>query len=589
MRQVRIGLAQINVTVGDLSNNTKKIISYIHKAKDEGVDIVTFPELAITGYPPQDLLLKPQFLKDNLACLQEIIKTTQNIGVVVGFVDREDDIYNAAAVIHNGKLLGVHHKVYLPNYGVFDENRYFQSGVHTQVFQIQDCTFGVNVCEDIWYPGGPTSLQALNGAELILNISASPYYVGKPLYREQMMSVRAADSVVAIAYNNLVGGQDRLIFDGCSLVVNQTGHVLARGKLFEEDFIIADINLDDVVRTKLNDSRHRKEVLNSKLSGEPPLPKIVSIHLPPESAKPVEKKTTPTVNPFLPKVSTYLYNPYKEVYDALTLGVRDYVRKNGFKKVVIGLSGGIDSALTATIAVDALGKENVIGVSMPGQYSSQGSLDDAKQLVQNLGIEYRIISIQTAFEAYLKTLADAFKGTQRDVTEENLQARIRGNILMALSNKFGYLVLTTGNKSEVSVGYATLYGDMAGGLAIISDVPKTMVYALSEYRNAMAGYDLIPKNTITKAPSAELRENQKDSDSLPEYGILDGILHAYVEEDKSLEEIVALGYDEKTVLDVVRKVDSSEYKRQQAAPGLKITSKAFGPDRRLPITNKYRG
>jgi len=589
MRQVRVGLAQINVTVGDLDGNTQKIIDYLHRARNEGVDIVSFPELAVTGYPPQDLLLKPQFLKDNLACLQEIVKETQHIAAVVGFVDREDDIYNAAAIIHNGKLLGVYHKVYLPNYGVFDENRYFQSGIRNQIFQINDCVLGMNICEDIWYPGGPTTLQALSGAELIINISASPYYVGKPLYREHMISVRAADNVVVVAYNNLVGGQDRLIFDGYSLVVNQAGQVLARGKLFEEDFIVTDINLDDVVRTKLNDSRHRKEVLNLKLSGGPTLPKSVSISPPERITRPVEKKSPPQVNPFLPKVWTFAYNPYKEVYEALALGVRDYVRKNGFSQAVIGLSGGIDSALTAVIAVDAIGGENVLGVSMPGRYSSQASLDDAEQLARNLGIDYKVIPIQTAFDAYLETLAEAFKGTPQGVAEENIQARIRGNILMALSNKFGYLVLTTGNKSELSVGYATLYGDMAGGLAVISDVPKTMVYALAEYRNSVAGYDLIPKSTLMKPPSAELRENQRDMDTLPDYAILDGILHAYVEEDKSLEEIVALGYDRDMVMDIVRRVDGNEYKRQQAPPGLKVTSKAFGPDRRFPITNKYRG
>ncbi|GAK50291.1 NAD+ synthetase [Candidatus Moduliflexus flocculans] len=589
MRQVRIAMAQMNATVGDLEGNTAKIIEGVKRAKTENADIVTFPELAITGYPPLDLLLKPQFLSDNRAMLERILDHTQGITAVVGFVDQQDDIYNAAAILHDRQLLGIYHKVFLPNYGVFDENRYFQSAGETQrIYRVGDITFGVNVCEDIWYPEGPMVLQALSGADLILNISASPYYAGKPTYREHMTSVRAADSVVVVAYNNLIGGQDRLIFDGGSLLVNQAGQIIARGKLFEEDFIVADIDLDDVSVAKLSDPRHRKAVLALKMSGEPLCEKVCAD----ASARKEPTRLTRTAASSASSAARPLPDemlPMREMYDALTLGLRDYVRKNGFKKVVLGLSGGIDSAMVATISMDALGADNVVGVLMPGPFSSQGSIDDAKQLVENLGIQHHLISITPIYEAFVGQLAEAFAGRKPDVAEENLQARCRGNILMALSNKFGYLTLTTGNKSEVSVGYATLYGDMAGGLGIISDVPKTTVYALAEYRNYIAGRDLIPRATIDKAPSAELRADQKDSDSLPEYHVLDGILKAYIEHDKSVDDIVALGYDPHVVRDVIRKVDHSEYKRQQAAPALKVSVKAFGPDRRLPITNKYQG
>lgn len=593
MRQVRIAMAQMNATVGDLEGNTHKIIEGVKRAKTENADIVTFPELAITGYPPLDLLLKPQFLSDNRAMLERILDHTQGITAVVGFVDQQDDIYNSAAILHDRLILGIYHKVFLPNYGVFDENRYFQSAGETQrIYRVGDITFGVNVCEDIWYPEGPMVLQALSGADLILNISASPYYAGKPTYREHMTSVRAADSVVVVAYNNLIGGQDRLIFDGGSLLVNQAGQIIARGKLFEEDFIVADIDLDDVSVAKLSDPRHRKAVLALKMSGEPLCEKVCAdaptrkepTRLARTTASSASSATSAAARPLPDEML-----PLREMYDALTLGLRDYVRKNGFKKVVLGLSGGIDSAMVATISADALGAENVVGVLMPGPFSSQGSIDDAKQLVENLGIQHHLISITPIYEAFVGQLAEAFEGRKPDVAEENLQARCRGNILMALSNKFGYLTLTTGNKSEVSVGYATLYGDMAGGLGIISDVPKTAVYALAKYRNYIAGRDIIPHATIEKAPSAELRADQKDSDSLPEYHILDGILKAYIEHDKSVDDIVALGYDPQVVRDVIRKVDHSEYKRQQAAPALKVSVKAFGPDRRLPMTNKYQG
>ncbi len=593
MRQVRIAMAQMNATVGDLEGNTTVVIEAIKRAKEKQVDIVMFPELAVSGYPPQDLLLKPQFLHDNKTMLQRIIDQTRGITAIVGFVDQQDDIYNAAAIIHDRRLLGIQHKVYLPNYGVFDENRYFQAGDPGNIYQIGDVVFGVSICEDIWYPEGPMVIQALSGAHLILNVSASPYYIGKPAYRQKMIAVRAADSVVVVAYNNLIGGQDRLIFDGGSLLVNQSGQILAQGTLFEEDFVVADVDLDDVAIARLSDPRHRKAVMEMKLGRTPMCKRICAEPAHREKTEHISRHIRSRIEQEAPTSQELAApsgdNHLKEIYDALTLGLLDYVRKNGFKKVVLGLSGGIDSAMVATIATDALGSENVLAVLMPGPYSSQGSLDDAKRLVENLKIQHRIIQITPVYEAFVAQLAEAFEGRPADVAEENIQARTRGTILMAISNKFGYLTLTTGNKSEVSVGYATLYGDMAGGLGVISDVPKTTVFALAEYRNNVAGCDLIPRNTIEKPPSAELREDQKDSDSLPEYHILDEILRAYVEHDKGIDDIIALGYNPEMVKDIIRRVDHSEYKRQQAAPALKVTTKAFGPDRRLPITNKYKG
>ncbi|PIE32608.1 NAD+ synthase [candidate division KSB3 bacterium] len=594
MRQVRIAMAQINATVGDLEGNAAKITEAIQRARDHDADIVTFPELALTGYPPQDLLLKPQFLTDNKQYLNKIIEQTRGITAIVGFVDQDDDIYNAAAILHNQELLGVQRKVYVPDYGIFNENRYFQAAGETQaIYQIGDVVFGVNICEDLWYPGGPMALQALSGADLILNVSASPYYVGKPDYREKMIAVRATDSVVVVAYNNLIGGQDRLIFDGGGLIVSQAGEILAQGKLFEEDFIMADVDLDDVSVSKLNDPRQRKAMLEMKTNNTPLCPRVVAEPVAEKSRRHAEQTPQSPLSGQgecvdVPPVSRSMIR-CQEMYEALKLGLRDYVRKNGFQKVVIGLSGGIDSAMVAMIATDALGPDNVLGVLMPGPFSSKGSIDDAKALVESLGIRHHIVSITPMYESFVGQLAEVFEGRAPDVAEENIQARCRGVVLMGIANKFGYLTLTTGNKSEVSVGYATLYGDMAGGLGVISDVPKTTVYALAEYRNAVAGRDLIPRNTIDKAPSAELREDQKDSDSLPDYHVLDGILKAYVEHDKSIDDIIALGYEPEIVRDVIRKVDRSEYKRQQAAPALKVSTKAFGPDRRLPITNKYQG
>jgi NAD+ synthase (glutamine-hydrolysing) len=575
MRALRIGLAQINPTVGDLPGNGQKILGYIGQARELGVDLVAFPELAITGYPPEDLLLKPDFIRANLDCLQQIVEEARSITAVVGFVDSADDIYNAAAIIHDGALAGVYHKMYLPNYGVFDENRYFQAGTDCPVFVLQGTTVGINICEDIWYPTGPSEVQALaGGAGVIVNISSSPYHAGKGLARERMLATRAADNVAIVAFCNLVGGQDELVFDGNSVVFDERGELVVRGKQFEEDLVVADLDVGSVFRQRLHDPRRRKEKLAADVG------KVSRIALP-EVKSQGEK-------PPLPVRKMERLEPLAEIYQALVLGTRDYVHKNGFQKVVIALSGGIDSSLTAAIAVDALGKENVVGVFMPSRYSSEESREDARRLAENLGIEFLVIPIDATFQAYLDMLAEPFAGMEPDVTEENIQARIRGNILMALSNKFGWLVLTTGNKSEVSTGYCTLYGDMAGGFAVIKDVPKTLVYQLAGHKNGSAGCEVIPRRVFEKAPTAELRPDQRDEDTLGPYATLDPILHAYVEEDKGLDEIVALGFDEATVRRVIGMVDRNEYKRRQAPPGVKITPRAFGKDRRLPITNQYK-
>jgi len=552
-------------------------LTAIAEARALGADIVTFPELAICGYPPEDLLFKPQFIAANLTCLDKIVEATKGITAIVGFVDAREDIYNAAAIAFNGKLYAIYHKIFLPNYGVFDENRYFRAGSECPVYTICGIGVGVNICEDIWYEAGPATVQAYAGAEVIINISASPYYAGKGNFRERMLATRASDNVTIVVYTNLVGGQDELVFDGNSMVIDEKGEVLARGKQFEEDLIVVDLDVEAVFRTRLHDPRWRK----TSIAAHGQLwqaPRIM-----------ISDSPLVTPKPPLPSRCSSVRNPSAEVYDALVLGLRDYVRKNGFQQVVIGLSGGIDSSLVATIAADALGAANVIGVSMPSRYSSPESISDAELLARQLGIKYLNIPIEKIFQAYLDTLAEQFKDTRPDVTEENIQARIRGNILMALSNKFGWLVLTTGNKSEIATGYTTLYGDMAGGFAVIKDVPKTLVYQLAHYRNSIAGYDLIPSNIINKAPSAELRPGQKDTDTLPPYDLLDPILKAYVEEDKSVEQIIGAGFDEAMVKRAARLVDSSEYKRRQAPPGIKITPRAFGRDRRLPITNRFTG
>ncbi len=575
MRQLRIGMAQINTTVGDLEGNTQQILKAIAEARSLGVDLLTFPELAICGYPPEDLLLKPQFLKENLRSLKRVVSDCEGITVVVGFVDAKGDIYNAAAVIHDGRLVSIYHKIYLPNYGVFDEKRYFQAGSECPVHIIGGVGVGINICEDIWYEAGPDTAQTYSGGEVIVNISASPYYFGKGNLREKMLAARASENVTIIAYNNLVGGQDELVFDGNSMVLDETGRVIARGKQFEEDLVVADLNIEAVSRRRLQNPKWRKETLRleERWSGA----KIVVSDVPSASPKP----------PLSPRQLEACSLP-GEVYGALVLGTRDYIIKNGFGEVLIGLSGGIDSALVAAIAVDALEPSNVVGVAMPSRFSSPASISDAGLLAKNLGISLITIPIEKVFQAYLETLSSSFEGTDPNVAEENMQARIRGNILMALSNKFSRLVLTTSNKSETATGYTTLYGDMAGGLAVIKDVPKTMVYELARYRNSIAGSELIPATIIEKMPSAELRPGQQDTDSLPPYDVLDPVLTAYVEEDKSIEQIVAMGIDEDVVKQAARLVDTSEYKRRQAPPGVKITPRAFGRDRRLPITNRFK-
>jgi NAD+ synthase (glutamine-hydrolysing) len=576
LRTLRIALAQLNPTVGDFEGNVSKIINYIGEAEKSGSQIVVFPELSITGYPPEDLLLKPKFIEDNLKALEKVQKGVRNIIAVVGFVDRKNDIYNAAAVIYNRKLIDTYHKIYLPNYGVFDEVRYFQAGTRYPVYKIGDACFGVNICEDIWYPEGPARLQALAGAELIININASPYRIGKGRFRENILSVRALDNIVIVAYLNTVGGQDELVFDGGSFIIDENGNVKARGRQFEEDLIVADLNLEAVKMKRLHAPRRRQEVIKLGKGSVEDITVSVKKHEEKEFVNLLSK-------------SHEILEPLEEIYEALVLGTSDYVKKNGFKGVVIGQSGGVDSSLVSTIAVDALGKENVTGIFMPSPYTSKESREDAYALADNLGIKIREIPIDSIFNSYLDSLKKEFRRLPIDTTEENIQARIRGNILMAFSNKFKWLVLTTGNKSEMSVGYATLYGDMAGGFAVLKDVPKTIVYELCRWKSKKEGRVVIPERVLWKEPSAELKPKQKDTDMLPPYSLLDPVLRAYIEEDKGFEEILATGCDVESTKKVVRMVDTSEYKRRQAPPGIKITQRAFGRDRRFPITNKYRG
>jgi NAD+ synthase (glutamine-hydrolysing) len=576
MRTLRIGLCQINTTVGDIEGNTKKILDYIARGKKMGADLLIFPEMAVTGYPPEDLLLMPKFIDANLKAIRRIAKSTSSMTAVVGFVNKDGDIFNSAALLHNGKLVDAYSKIYLPNYGVFDEDRYFHVGKENFIFTLKSTPIGVSICEDLWYPGDPIRTQTLYGrAELIINISSSPYHTGKVAFREKMISTRASDNLAIVAYCNLVGGQDELVFDGGSMIFDQTGELIVRGKQFEEDLVMADLNTEAVFRMRLHDPRIRRERLSDEERG---LRKIELSN----QARSAKRKPIP------PGRDPKPLNRLDEIYAALVLGTGDYIRKNGFQTVLIGLSGGIDSALTAAIAVDALGKKGVVGVAMPSPYSSGGSIEDSELLARNLGIRLIRIPITEIFQAYLKTLSSPFKGLRPDVTEENIQARIRGNILMALSNKLGWLVLTTGNKSEMSVGYCTLYGDMAGGYAVLKDVPKTLVYELAKFRNKKEGKSIIPRRVFTKPPSAELRPDQKDEDSLPPYSVLDPILQAYVEEDKGVEEIAKMGFKESLIKKVINMVDQNEYKRRQSPPGVKITHRALGKDRRLPVTNKYR-
>ena len=567
---LRLAMAQINAVVGDLEGNRAKILDWIGRARDLEADLVTFPELVLTGYPPEDLLLKPRFIERNLEILKELAAAVSGITAVVGFVDRREGIYNAAAILKDGQISGVYHKICLPNYGVFDEVRYFQVGKLSTMIEVGDVRVGLCICEDIWFPDGPAAQQAMEaGAEILINISSSPYHAGKRHERESMLRSRAIDNTAIVAYNNMVGGQDELVFDGDSLVFDEKGQIIARGAQFEEDLVVVDLDMEAVGRSRLKDPGRLQRGDSEEIT-------VVSIPGPRSDKKP------------LPQVE--IREPLgddAEVYQALVVGTRDYVRKNKFHKVVIGLSGGIDSALTATVAVDALGGSNVIGVSMPSKFSSEGSVEDSKVLALSLSIELMTIPISEAMNAYESVLGPSFEDREPDVAEENLQARIRGNLVMALSNKFGWLVLSTGNKSEFSVGYCTLYGDMAGGFSVLKDVPKTMVFSLAEYCNRAAGSERIPRIIIEKPPSAELRPDQKDTDSLPPYDRLDPILQAYVENDQSVAEMIEMGFDSDTVRHVVSLVDFSEYKRRQAAPGVKITPRAFGRDRRMPITNRF--
>ena len=576
-RTFRLALAQINTTVGDIPGNTAIMLDCIQQARDARADLIAFPEMATTGYPPEDLLFKPSFLRENVAAMEKIVAAAADTAVVVGYVDMGTDISNAAALGYDGKLVDVYRKMYLPNYGVFDEDRYFRRGDTCPVYVINGVGVGVNICEDVWYPIGPIAVQRDSGAELIVNINASPFHAGKRSYREKMIATRAADHGLFVAYLNAVGGQDELVFDGASLVCDMNGDLVTRGPAFKESLVITDLDIEAVFRTRLRDSRPRKE--NPTILREIGTSKVVQV----SGFEPQERPPLP------PSGHAPEMEEVEEVYHALVLGTGDYLRKSGFAKVLVGLSGGVDSALTATVARDALGPDNVVGITMPSRYSSEGSISDAQELADNLGIELWNVPMEPAHLAFGEILEPFFRGTEPNVAEENVQARIRGNILMTISNKFGWIVLTTGNKSEIAMGYATLYGDMAGGFAVIKDVPKTLVYRLCQWRNQHGDpHPVIPQAIINKSPSAELKEGQLDQDSLPPYEVLDPVVKAYVEEDCSYQEMVALGFDPQVVRQVISAVDRNEYKRRQAPPGVKITPRAFGKDRRLPIVNRYR-
>jgi NAD+ synthase (glutamine-hydrolysing) len=577
---LRVALAQIDPTVGDIRGNARKIAGHTGAAREQGAALVVFPELTLSGYPPEDLLLKTSFLDEVGAALEELASQTRGIVALVGFPERADDVYNSAAVLADGEVAAVYRKMYLPNYGVFDEQRYFQSGSEAGIFELNGIPIGVSICEDIWEPGPPAMTEALAGAQVIVNLSASPYRVGYGHARERMLVQRAVDNLAAVVFVNTVGGQDELVFDGHSLAIDQDGRVLARCRQFEECLTLCTIDPREVASARLRDTRHRVNVRRQRRASqiaEPPAVHLASLEL--------DGGATDTVGGSVAE----LLDPDAELYAALRTGLRDYVEKNGFERVVLALSGGIDSALVAMVAADALGPERVTCVSMPSPFSSEGTRADARSIAENLGTEFMEISIEDAMGAYDAMLAGAFAGRDPDVAEENVQARIRGNVVMALSNKFGWLVLTTGNKSELSVGYATLYGDMAGGFAVLKDVFKGSVYRLVRWRNEQAGRELVPASVLERPPSAELRAEQTDQDSLPPYDVLDAILAGYVEEDLDAVELVRRGLPREDIERVIRMVDRAEYKRRQAPPGIKISTKAFGRDRRLPITNRYEG
>ncbi|HXP28510.1 MAG TPA: NAD+ synthase [Solirubrobacteraceae bacterium] len=589
---MRLALCQMNATVGDIAGNAARIRDGREQALQAGADIVLFPELALTGYPPEDLLLRESFLAASTAMLHELAAETRGIVAVVGFPERAEDVYNAAAVLADGAVHAIYRKVFLPNYGVFDEERYFQAGASGAVIDIGEpndasARIGLTVCEDIWEPGPPASDEALAGATLLLNISASPYHAGKGIERERMFAQRARDNLACIAFCALVGGQDELLFDGHSFVVDHTGATIARAAQFSEELLICDVDLETAAAARLRDSGHRA-ASRSPLSKDRPARVSLLPGLPVSVRGDAGER-----GPGGPLAS--LLEPIEaEIYAALMLGLHDYVKKNGFRHVVLGLSGGIDSALVACLAVDALGAERVSVAIMPSQFSSSGTQADARELAAALGVHAHELPIESVVESYEGTLGAQFEGLEHDLTEENLQARVRGNLLMALSNKFGWLVLTTGNKSEMSVGYTTLYGDLAGGFAVIKDVPKTLVYRLCAWRNSPGALPEhvaapIPGSIIQRAPSAELRADQRDDDSLPPYELLDKILHGYVELHLGREQLIADGLPAEDVERAIKLVDLAEYKRRQAPPGIKVTERAFGRDRRMPITNRYRG
>jgi len=567
--RIRVAAAQIDTVVGDLDGNAARILVAYEAAEAHGADLVVFPELTVTGYPPEDLLLRPAFVAAAGEALAKVAVRTGRAAAVVGFPEAAHDLRNAAAVLAHGEVQGVYRKQLLPNYAVFDERRYFTPGTDNgPLFVIGGVKVGVSICEDAWSPTGPVVAQAMGGAELVVNLNASPYYAGRLRERETMLATRAADAAVPIVYANLVGGQDELVFDGASLVFDEGGHLISRAKQLAEDLLVVDIEVRSWHRERRLDPLGR--------TGGGPLPEVFVT-----DAHSADDARDARIEPVL--------GPVHEVYEALVLGTRDYVRKNGFADVLIGLSGGVDSALVAAIAVDALGPEHVVGVLMPSRYSSPGSITDAQALAENLGMKAIVVPIEPAHAAFEEMLAPVFAGTTAGVAEENMQSRVRGNVLMSISNKLGRMVLTTGNKSEMATGYATLYGDMAGGFAVIKDVPKTLVYALCHDRNARAGRDLIPRVVIEKPPSAELRPGQVDTDSLPPYEVLDPILEGYVEGDLSVAELEEEGHDPALVRRVATLVDRNEYKRRQAPPGVRVSPKAFGKDRRLPMTNRWPG
>ncbi len=572
---LRLALAQVNPTVGALAHNAGLILKHIVKAKRHKADIVAFPELALTGYPPEDLLLKPQFISDNLAEIKKISSRVTGIVAIIGFVYRDEssNIYNSAAVVAGGEIIEVYHKIFFPNYGVFEEFRYFTPGKRFPVYRLKDIKFGINICEDIWHCNGPSVVQSRAGAEIIININASPYEKKKQETRESILRERSLENSVVIAYLNTVGGQDELVFDGSSMIYDHRGEMIARCRQFTEEMFIADLDMKYV-------KTFRKRAKTGSKSRSDPALQAEKILIPWKGVAGKKNFKHLSIRPGLPE--------NEEIYRALVLGTTDYVRKNLFKGVVIGLSGGIDSSLVAAVATDAIGNENVTGLFMPSMHTSEESREDAFGLAENLGIRIIEISITGIYRAYLEELSDHFKGRAEDTTEENLQARIRGNIVMAFSNKFNWLVLTTGNKSEMSVGYATLYGDMAGGFAVIKDVPKTLVYDLCAWRNSVGPHPVIPGRVLVKEPTAELKAGQKDSDTLPPYEVLDPVLKAYIEDEIPFEDILKLGYEKDLTRKIIAMIDRSEYKRRQAPPGIKITGRAFGRDRRFPITNRYR-